>query len=134
MPEPLDLRELDAALANLESGLSGRSLQDLMLDVGGVLQSQWRDNVLAVDEIETGAYLGSIETSVRKSTDTFIQVQVGTDVRAKDGVPYPAVLEFGDNHIRARPIGKRAVELARRRITSEVSTQLERKVRSRLRK
>lgn len=130
----LDLGPLEAALNGLDADLSPRSLEGLMHDVGGIVQSKWRDNILDNGLVETGEYLESIEVITTKSTDRFIQVSVQSDARDENGFPYPAVLEFGDSDVAATPVGIQAFDSSRRRVVQNVSAELERKVKSRARK
>lgn len=126
----LDLRELEAALAGLEADLSAGGLEGLMHDAGQVVQSKWRDNIAEAGLVETGQYLESIEVITNKKDERFIQVSVQSDAR-NDGVPYPAILEFGDSEITATPVGMRAFDKSRRAVVKHVSEVLDRKVKSR---
>jgi hypothetical protein len=133
-PEALNLRDLEAALDGLDADLSPRSLEGLMHDVGGIVQSKWRDNIADAGLVETGQYLGSIAVVTRKKTDRFIQVAVQSDAHDEEGFPYPIVLEYGDATVQATPVGTQAFNQSRRRIVQNVSAELERKVRSRARR
>lgn len=132
--EPLDLAELDRALAGLERDLSGDGLRGLMVEAGRIVQSNWRDNVSAAGLVETGAYLESIDVAVIVDTPQRITVSVETFARDAHGFPYPAALEYGTDDVFPHPVGIRAFDESRRRVVKEVSDGIERKVRSRARK
>lgn len=132
--QPLDLRELEAALDGLVTDLDGNSLEGLMVEAGGIVQSRWRDNILSAGLVESGEYLESIAVGVLDKSPTRIRVSVQSDARDEDGFPYPVVLEYGDSDVPARPVGMQAFDQSRRRVVSTVSSALERKVKSRARK
>jgi len=129
--QPLDLRELDIALAALTDGTSGHSIEEILMEGGRIVQSAWRDNIVSEGLVDTGAYLESIAVDVVDASEKRVRVQIGSDVRNEDGIPYPAVLEYGDSDSPAHPVGMRAFDSSRRRVVSTVSTAIERKVRSR---
>ena len=134
MSEALNLRDLEAALDGLDADLSPRSLEGLMHDVGGIVQSKWRDNIADAGLVDTGRYLQSLEVVTSKRTERLIQVAIQSDAHDEQGFPYPIVLEFGDSTVQAQPVGTRAFTQSRRRIVQNVSAELGRKVKSRARK
>lgn len=134
MTQPLDLRELDAALAGLDDATSGHSIEEILLEAGQIVQGAWRDNILSEGLVKTGRYLESIEVQPLDADAKRVRVEIGTSVLNERGFPYPVVLEYGSSDIVATPVAMRAFDTSRRRVVKVVGTAIDRKVKSRARR
>lgn len=151
MPEALDLTEVNSQLDGLVSDLSGRGIVDLLREAGDIFADAWKANVTSAGLIESGRYHDSIETVVLGVTDTKVLVSVQTDAR-NNGVPYPAIIEYGDAahthsvrgerlrpgtgsvHREPHPVAMRAFDANRRKVIAGIEAGLDRKIKARARR
>lgn len=132
--DALDLAPLDAALADLVAATSGHSAAEIVTEAGRIVQSQWRDNILAAGLVDTGEYLESVAVELLHDDERGAWVGVGTGAVNDRGVPYPVMQEYGWEANPGRPVGLRAFNTTRARVVKGASAALERKLKSRARR
>ncbi len=133
MTAVLDLAPWERFLADLEETVGAHSIEETLLAAGQRFQGAWRDNILSANLVKSGNYLGSISVDPIDVGPGAVAVQIATDARTAKGEPYPFFLEYGTEFIFPHPVANRAFLTERRDVVQEVSTDIERKIRSRAR-